>query len=166
MALTKIGKEGITGVSNASNATFLTATSGEGVTLAGTLAVTGIHTVGTNAVATSDGGAVTTNIVQGLAKAWMNMAAGQTTNGSFNTSALTDNGTGDYTITIANDMANDDYAAHHTASDANTNTSVLVGVTKGGSFATGSFSVYVLNDDSGASDGSDPSSISVLGDLA
>jgi hypothetical protein len=49
MALTKIGKEGITGISNASDATFLTATSGEGVTLAGTLAVTGVHTVGTNA---------------------------------------------------------------------------------------------------------------------
>ena len=47
MALTKIGKEGITGISNSSDATFLTATSSEGVTLAGTLAVTGIHTVGT-----------------------------------------------------------------------------------------------------------------------
>ena len=66
---------------------------------------------------------------------------------------MTDNGTGDYTITIASDMANDDYAAHHTASDANTNTAVLVGVTKGGSFATGSFTVYVLNEDSGVSDG-------------
>ena len=117
-------------------------------------------------VVTGEGGSTTTNLQQGLAKAWMNMAAGTTTNGSFNTSALTDNGTGDYTITIASDMANDDYAAHHTASDANTNTAVLVGVTKGGSFATGSFSVYVLNEDSGASDGSDPSSISVFGDLA
>jgi len=111
-------------------------------------------------------GTAQTSIQQGLAKVWMNMAAGTTTNGSFNTSALTDNGTGDYTITIANNMANDDYAAHHTASDANTNTSVLIGVTKGGSLATGSFDVYVLNDDSGPSDGSDPSSISVLGDLA
>ena len=115
----------------------------------------------------SDGGtSVTQNLVQGLAKVWMNMAAGQTTNGSFNTSGLTDNGTGDYTITIANNMANDDYAAHHTASDANTNTAVLVGVTQGGSFATGSFSIYVLNEDTGVSDGSDPSSISVHGDLA
>ena len=126
----------------------------------------GVVTLLTTAVAKSEGGAVTTIIAQGLAKVWMNMNQGTTTNGSFNTSALTDNGTGDYTITIANNMANDDYAAHHTASDANTNTSVLIGVTKGGSLATGSFSVYVLNEDSGASDGSDPSSISVLGDLA
>ena len=59
MALTKVGKEGITGISNASDATFLTATSSEGVTLAGTLAVTGVHTVGNNALYTSDAGAVT-----------------------------------------------------------------------------------------------------------
>ena len=127
--------------------------------------LTGNSTAGSISVV-GEGNSTTTNLQQGLAKVWMNMAAGQTTNGSFNTSALTDNGTGDYTITIANDMANDDYAAHHTASDANTNTAVLVGVTKGASFAAGSFSVYVLNEDSGVSDGSDPSSISVLGDLA
>ena len=127
--------------------------------------LTGNSTAGSISVV-GEGNSTTTNLQQGLAKVWMNMAAGQTTNGSFNTSALTDNGTGDYTITIASDMANDDYAAHHTASDANTNTAVLVGVTKGASFATGSFSVYVLNEDTGVSDGSDPSSISVLGDLA
>ena len=74
MALTKIGKEGITGISNSSDATFLTATSSEGVTLAGTLAVTGVHTVGTNAVATADGGTATTSIVQGLAKVWITSA--------------------------------------------------------------------------------------------
>ena len=112
MALTKIGKEGITGVSNASNATFLTATSAEGVTLAGTLAVTGVHTVGTNAVATSDGGAATTNIVQGLAKGWLNFN-GQSTvaiRDSFNISGLTDEGTGDYSPAINSDMANANYA--------------------------------------------------------
>jgi len=37
MALTKVGKEGITGVSNSSDATFLTATSSENVTFAGTV---------------------------------------------------------------------------------------------------------------------------------
>ena len=66
MALTKIGKEGITGISNSSDATFLTATSSEGVTLAGTLAVTGVHTVGNNAIATAEGGTATTSLVNGL----------------------------------------------------------------------------------------------------
>jgi len=106
MALTKIGKEGITGVSNSADATFLTATSGEGVTLAGTLAVTGVHTVGTNAVATSEGGAVTTNILQGLAKSWCHIDGDGTASilDSFNGTSMTDHGTGDYTFTIANDF--------------------------------------------------------------
>jgi hypothetical protein len=112
MALTKIGKEGITGISNASDATFLTATSGEGVTLAGTLAVTGVHTVGTNAVATSDGGAVTTNIVQGLAKAWCayNGSGTVAIDDSFNISGITDNSTGGYTPAINSDMSNTTYS--------------------------------------------------------
>jgi len=109
MALTKIGKEGITGISNAANATFLTATSAEGVTLAGTLAVTGVHTVGTNAVATSEGGAVTHNITQGLAKAWL-QHAGSTPLDSFNISGLTDNATGNFTLAFSNAMGNALYA--------------------------------------------------------
>tara|TARA_R100001015_G_C4456799_1_gene45040 strand:- start:15 stop:512 length:498 start_codon:yes stop_codon:yes gene_type:complete len=112
MALTKIGKEGITGISNSADATFLTATSGEGVTLAGTLAVTGVHTVGTNAVATSDGGSATTSIVQGLAKMWIQFDGTGTiaTRDSFNRGGLTDNGTGNYTVTFTNNMSNDDFS--------------------------------------------------------
>ena len=109
MALTKVNRGGLnTGVSDSSNATFLTATSAEGVTLAGTLAVTGVHTVGTNAVATSEGGAATTNIAQGLAKAWINFEGDGTIaiSDSFNVTSITDRGSGLYTITIANDMSN------------------------------------------------------------
>ena len=112
MALTKIGKEGITGVSNAANATFLTATSAEGVTLAGTLAVTGVHTVGTNAVATSDGGAVTTSVIQGLIKVFFYKETdGASYGDSFNTSALTDTGTGDFTVVFANNFANSKFGS-------------------------------------------------------
>ena len=108
MALTKVNRGGLnTGIADSSNATFLTATSAEGVTLAGTLAVTGVHTVGTNAVATSDGGAKTTSIVQGLVKMWC-LYKGTNTNAiidSFNTTSVTDNGVGNYTYTIANDFS-------------------------------------------------------------
>ena len=110
MALTKIGKEGITGISNASDATFLTATSGEGVTLAGTLAVTGIHTVGTNAVATSDGGAATTSIVQGLAKTWGTVVS-QATVDSFNNSSDTDVSAGQFEHNFTNNFAAANYAS-------------------------------------------------------
>ena len=61
----------------------------------------------------SDGGAVTQNLVQGLVKAWCKFngeASSIANDDSFNVSGLTDNGTGDYTIAIDNDMANDDYA--------------------------------------------------------
>jgi len=113
MALTKVGKEGITGVSNASNATFLTATAAEGVTLAGTLAVTGVHTVGTNAVATSEGGAATSIISQGLAKVWTQFNGTSTVAlvDSFNIGSLTDRGTGDYDLAFTNDMAGNTWAA-------------------------------------------------------
>ena len=125
MALTKIGKEGITGVSNAANATFLTATSAEGVTLAGTLAVTGVHTVGTNAVATSEGGAATTNIVQGLAKFWVRWNGQGTAaeNDAFNSSGLTDNGTGQTTFGFSSNMNNANYSLATSNSSVEANNS-------------------------------------------
>ena len=62
----------------------------------------------------SEGGAVTNqNLVQGLSKVWsvFDGTAGSIAYAdSFNTSGLTDNGTGDYTIAISNDMASGNYA--------------------------------------------------------
>ena len=109
MALTKVNRGGLnTGISDSSDATFLTATSSEGVTLAGTLAVTGVHTVGNNAIYTSDGGAVTQNLVQGLAKAWckINGTGTPAVNDSFNCGGITDNGNGDYSIAITSAFSN------------------------------------------------------------
>ena len=104
MALTKVNRGGLnTGIADSSNATFLTATSAEGVTLAGTLAVTGVHTVGNNAVATSEGGAVTQNVTQSLVKAWVH-AHQDAAQDSFNVASSADNGTGDYTFTFTNNF--------------------------------------------------------------
>ena len=82
--------------------------------------ITGVTTAGSMAV-TGEGNSTTTNLQQGLAKAWMSFNGSSTvsTNDSFNTSALTDNGTGAYTVSIANDMANDDYVATFNASPTN-----------------------------------------------
>jgi len=59
----------------------------------------------------SDGGAVTQNTVQSLAKSWVNWNGQGTVavQDSINHSSLTDNGTGDYTITIASAMSNANY---------------------------------------------------------
>ena len=57
--------------------------------------------------------ATTTNLQQGLNKVWCKFDGTQSSpsyDDSFNTSGLTDVGTGNFTVTFANDMANDDYA--------------------------------------------------------
>ena len=57
----------------------------------------------------SDGGtSVTQNLVQALCKAWCRFDDGSSSD-SFNVSSVTDHGTGDYQVFIANDMANATY---------------------------------------------------------
>ena len=67
----------------------------KGVTAAGSMLVVG------------EGGTNTTNLQQGLAKAWVNFNGTGTAaiGDSLNNTSLTDNATGQYTVTIANNMA-------------------------------------------------------------
>jgi len=64
--------------------------------------------IGNTSTYVSDGGNVTQNTVQSLLKAWGNFDGSGTvgTNDSFNMDSLTDNGTGNYTVNITNDLAN------------------------------------------------------------
>ena len=63
-------------------------------------------------VVTGEGGSTTTNLQQGLCKVWadVDMTGTATLDDSFNVTGITDNGTGDVTVTIANDMGNATYA--------------------------------------------------------
>ena len=79
--------------------------SGANATLGGPLAVTGLHTIGNNAVVTTEGGAATQNVSQGMLKAWCNFNQASV-NDSFNVGSVTDNGTGDYAIVFTNNMNN------------------------------------------------------------
>ena len=94
MALTKVKGSGVEGITNLSNATFLTVDSSE------------------QAVIKSEGGAVTTSVQQGLAKAWVNFNGTGTAaiGDSLNNTSLTDNATGQYTVTIANNMGSAEYS--------------------------------------------------------
>jgi len=76
------------------------------------IADAGVVTLLTTAVAKSEGGAVTTNIAQGLAKAWINLNGTGTPAivDDFNVGGITDNTTGDVTITFTTAMANTSYA--------------------------------------------------------
>ena len=64
-------------------------------------------------VVTGEGGSTTTNLQQGLGKVWVHYTTESTTaiRDSFNLTGLTDAGTGKTTVTIANDMSNNDYSA-------------------------------------------------------
>ena len=73
--------------------------------------LTGTSTAGSIAV-TGEGNSTTTNLQQGLAKTWIDYK-GTSTNSiqdSFNISSVTDNGTGDYTIVINNNMSSAEYS--------------------------------------------------------
>ena len=100
MALTKVTGSGVEGITNLSNATFLSVDASEVATLL------------TTAVAKSEGGAVTSNIAQGLTKSWVNFNGTGTiaARDSFNHSGLTDVSQGNYTVTMASAMGNVNYS--------------------------------------------------------
>jgi hypothetical protein len=85
--------------------------------------LTGTSTAGSIAV-TGEGNSTTTNLQQGLCKCWVQFDGSATdaaAEDSFNLTSMTDNGTGDYTITIANDMNNAGYSVPCAGDDRNHN---------------------------------------------
>jgi len=106
----------------ATSGTFSTTLSSTGnATVGGTIAVTGTSTLtgvtalgNTGSTVKSEGGAVTTNIAQGLAKMWCSFQGTGTAAilDSFNTDGFSDDGgNGKFTITIASDYSNANYSA-------------------------------------------------------
>jgi hypothetical protein len=73
--------------------------------------ITGVSTAGSIAV-TGEGNSTTTNLQQGLAKAWIsyNMNSSSSIYDSLNFASLTDNGTGDATVTATNNLSNANFA--------------------------------------------------------
>ena len=107
--MSRIKVDDIQGTSGTNSAITL---SGANSTINGTLAVTGVHTVGNNAIYTSEGTAVTQNLVQGLIKFWLNFDGESTisTRDSFNISGVTDGGEGQYTPAYSNNMSSVNYS--------------------------------------------------------
>ena len=60
---------------------------------------------------TSEGGAATQSLQQGLAKAWISMTSAAVLQDSLNVSSAADNGTGDFQVNFSNNMNNSDYSA-------------------------------------------------------
>jgi hypothetical protein len=88
-------------------ASILKVDSMQGVTSAGDITIT------------SEGGAATQSLQQGLVKHRCNFDTDSSTSvlGSFNNSSLTDNGTGDTSFTLTNNMNNATYSAFAQSGD-------------------------------------------------
>ena len=83
--------------------------------------ITGVTTAGSIAV-TGEGNSTTTNLQQGLAKAWAECnSAGTSINDSFNVASLADTGTGIQTCTYTNAFASGDYACVTTGGTVGSN---------------------------------------------
>ena len=113
----------------------------------------------------SDGGAVTQNLVQGIAKFWSNHDGTGSSNDSYNQGSITDNGTGDFQLNFTNNMNNNDYSSNVSGSDANSNSTVILAVNDINQFQTSSITHFVVSEDSGAQDVG-PVCCTVHGDLA
>ena len=102
--------------------------------------LTGTSTAGSIAV-TGEGNSTTTNLQQGLCKAWVKFKGDSTAaiNDSFNITGITDQGTGQYQFAIANDMSS---AHFSTTSSLGNNNSSNAGINRQeqtGSGAAGTF---------------------------
>ena len=77
---------------------------------------------------TSEGGAVTMQLQQGVAKNWINFTGTSTvtTNDSLNASSVTDSGTGLYIPSITNAMSNANYSYNYMLQRAATNDVIFV----------------------------------------
>ncbi len=120
--------------------------------------ITGVSTAGSIAV-TGEGNSTTTNLQQGLAKAWLRMNSAATISDSLNISSTSDDGTGDYSVTFTNNVAN----GSNISGAANAFTSLSYLATYHGATASG-YNIDIHNhSDSNVDSGS---SHQTFGDLA
>jgi len=120
----------------------------QGITAAGDITVT------------SEGGAATQSLQQGLAKAWVNFSGSGTiaARDSLNVSGLVDDGTGNYDINFSNNMNNDDYVLSGAAFAR------IIGMADNEFFT--SYANIRVHDTSGSSSDAGTITSSILGDLA
>ena len=128
---------------------------------------TGVTTAGSILV-TGEGNSTTTNLQQGLGKVWCNFEGDGTVaiSDSFNTSGITDNTTGDYTIAIATDMANINYSltASGVVDDSSYQVFTAIDHDRGG-LEVGEVNLNIISDGGGFTD-SELLCFTVHGDLA
>jgi len=113
--------------------------------MASKVEVDGLAGAGSAGVMTvvGEGGSTTTSLQQGLAKAWVFGGTDASLTDNFNIASGTDNGTGDYSYAITNDMANANYSILGTASNAVANDPVISCNPSNDVTATGSYRLQI-----------------------
>ena len=110
--------------------------------------LTGVTTAGSIAV-TGEGNSTTTNLQQGLAKAWTHFQGTSTAASvdGLNISSVDDDGTGDHGLHFTNNMANATYCVPIGVDDDNSSQSVIEADTSNTTMATTGFDFegYFLN---------------------
>ena len=86
--------------------------------------ITGVATAGSIAI-TGEGNSTTTNLQQGLCKAWFEMAGDFLLDDSLNIASTTDDGTGLFSFTYTNSMANSNYALNASPTGGARNTTFI-----------------------------------------
>tara|TARA_B100000073_G_scaffold303937_1_gene272249 strand:- start:787 stop:1212 length:426 start_codon:yes stop_codon:yes gene_type:complete len=113
--------------------------------------LTGVTTAGSIAV-TGEGNSTTTNLQQGLAKAWTHFQGTSTAASvdGLNISSVDDDGTGDYGLHFTNNMGNATYCVTFGIDDDGSASVVIGQDTTNGTMATGNFDfeAYYVNSSS------------------
>ena len=124
-----------------------------------TIGSTPVVSASANSLTIRGEGSAQTSVQQGLTKVWCRFNGTGTVaiNDSFNTTSITDVATGEYTVTIANDMANANYSSLATSIDS---TCILIA----DSHATGTYRLVSRNNAGTLTDSITHSAL--LGDLA
>ena len=133
-----------------------------------TIGSTPVVSASANSMTIRGEGSAQTSIQQGLAKAWIDFNGTGTIAiaDSFNITSIADNATGDYSVTIANDMANANYVHAGNSGGANsTSAGAVYANDQGTARTTTLFRVYTLNASAGTVD-TPTINIIVSGDLA
>ena len=129
-----------------------------------------MSTLKVNTIQNTSGGSSSTaeQIEQGRAKAWIHFDGQDTVaiRDSFNVSTLTDNGTGDYTISFTTAMANTNYAVATTQPAQHNFTQAILGVEQDhtNAFATGSIRVQSVKTGNNSAVDRDVQCVVIFGD--
>jgi len=131
--------------------------------------LTGTSTAGSILV-TGEGNSTTTNLQQGLAKAWVNFDATGTpaARDSLNFSSIVDNSAGDFTLNWSSSMANGNYALTGMTENFSvvSTTTCVLGVHNDTFPATSSVTLTTIRTDSSSTTERDVNCASIFGDLA